>query len=36
MHQRITFLVNSEGVITRVFENVDPGVHADQVLAAAK
>jgi len=36
MPQRITFLVNSAGLVKRVFEDVDPGVHAEQVLAAAK
>ena len=36
MPQRVTFLVSAKGIITHVFEDVDPGVHADQVLAAAK
>jgi thioredoxin-dependent peroxiredoxin len=36
MPQRITFLVDSAGLVTRVFEDVDPAVHAEQVLAAAK
>lgn len=36
MPQRITFVVSGSGLITRVFEDVDPGVHAAEVLAAAK
>jgi len=35
MPARITFIVDSNGKVDRVFEDVDPGVHADQVLAAA-
>jgi peroxiredoxin Q/BCP len=35
MPSRITFVVNALGKITHVFKDVDPGVHADQVLAAA-
>lgn len=35
MPARITFVVDQSGKIARVFENVDPGVHADEVLAAA-
>lgn len=35
MPARITFVVDKAGKITRVFDNVDPGVHADEVLAAA-
>ena len=31
---RITFLIDGGGVLRRVFEDVDPGVHADEVLAA--
>lgn len=31
---RTTFLIDSDGVIRRVFENVDAGVHIDEVLAA--
>ena len=32
--KRITFLIDGSGVVRRVFENVDPGVHADEVLTA--
>ena len=32
--KRMTFLIDGDGVIRRVFEDVDPGVHADEVLAA--
>lgn len=32
--KRMTFLIDGTGVIRRIFENVDPGVHADEVLAA--
>ncbi len=35
MPSRITFVVDRAGKIARVFENVDPAVHADEVLAAA-
>ncbi len=35
MASRVTFLVGADGKIARVWPNVDPGVHADQVLAAA-
>ncbi|MDY6769236.1 MAG: thioredoxin-dependent thiol peroxidase [Candidatus Nanohaloarchaea archaeon] len=31
---RVTFLVNGDGVIERVFEDVDPENHAEQVLEA--
>lgn len=34
MASRVTFLVGSDGRILRVWPDVDPGVHADQVLAA--
>ncbi len=34
MSARVTFLVDGEGVVRRVFEDVDPGVHADEVIAA--
>lgn len=33
---RVSFLVDKSGVIARVWPEVDPGVHADDVLAAAK
>jgi peroxiredoxin Q/BCP len=31
---RVTFVVDREGRIARTFPDVDPGVHADEVLAA--
>ncbi len=31
---RVTFLIDREGRIARVFEDVDPGAHADEVIAA--
>jgi thioredoxin-dependent peroxiredoxin len=34
MASRVTFLVGANGRVLRVWPNVDPGVHADQVLAA--
>ena len=34
MTMRTTFLIDGQGVIRRVFEDVDPGVHVDEVLAA--
>jgi peroxiredoxin Q/BCP len=34
MTSRVTFLVDSNGRIVRVWPDVDPGVHADEVLAA--
>jgi thioredoxin-dependent peroxiredoxin len=35
MDARVTFLVAADGRVAHVWPNVDPGVHADQVLAAA-
>jgi peroxiredoxin Q/BCP len=35
MSARVSFLIDAEGVIRAVFPDVDPGVHADQVLAEA-
>jgi peroxiredoxin Q/BCP len=35
MDSRVTFLVGPDGKVARVWPNVDPGVHADQVLSAA-
>jgi peroxiredoxin Q/BCP len=32
--QRVTFLIGADGKVARVFPSVDPGVHADEVLAA--
>jgi thioredoxin-dependent peroxiredoxin len=36
MTSRVTFLVGTDGTIVRVWPDVDPGVHADEVLAAAE
>ncbi len=36
MPSRVTFLVSPEGTIARVYPDVDPGVHADEVLADAR
>ncbi|MGA7118738.1 MAG: peroxiredoxin [Polyangiaceae bacterium] len=36
MASRVTFLVGADGRILRVWPDVDPGVHAEQVLAAAR
>lgn len=33
--KRVSFLIDAEGRIARVFPNVDPGVHATEVLEAA-
>ena len=33
---RVTFLVGSDGKIAHVWPDVDPGIHADRVLAAAR
>jgi peroxiredoxin Q/BCP len=35
MAKRVSFLVGADGKIVRVFPDVDPGVHAEEVLAAA-
>jgi len=34
-YSRVTFLVDTRGKIARVWPDVDPGVHADDVLQAA-
>jgi len=34
MTSRVTFLVGKDGRILRVWPDVDPSVHADEVLAA--
>jgi peroxiredoxin Q/BCP len=34
MASRVTFLIGPDGRVLRVWPDVDPGVHADQVLAA--
>ena len=36
MASRVTFLVGADGTIVRSWPDVDPGVHADEVLAAAQ
>lgn len=33
---RVSFLVAADGTVKRVWPDVDPGVHADEVLAAAQ
>ncbi|UJR86083.1 peroxiredoxin [Sandaracinus amylolyticus] len=33
MTARMTFLIDDEGVVRHVWEDVDPGVHVDQVIA---
>lgn len=33
MASRVTFLIDDEGVVRHVWEDVDPGVHADEVIA---
>jgi peroxiredoxin Q/BCP len=35
MTSRVTFLVGADGRVARVWPNVDPALHADEVLAAA-
>lgn len=35
-HERVSFLVDREGRIARVWASVDPAVHANEVLAEAK
>jgi len=32
--RRVTYIIDGEGLIQHVFEDVDPGVHSEQVLAA--
>lgn len=34
MARRVTYLIDSEGNVAHVFAEVDPGVHADEVLEA--
>ncbi len=36
MSMRVSFLVGPDGKIARVFPEVNPALHADEVLAAAK
>jgi peroxiredoxin len=35
MDARVSFLVGADGRVERVWPDVDPAVHADDVLAAA-
>ena len=35
-YERVSFLVDREGKIARVWPDVDPGVHADEVLTSAR
>jgi thioredoxin-dependent peroxiredoxin len=34
--ERVSFLIDKQGKIAKVYQDVDPGVHADQVLEDAK
>jgi peroxiredoxin Q/BCP len=36
MAKRVSFLVGADGVVKKVFPDVDPGVHAKEILDAAK
>ncbi len=36
MSKRVSFLIGSDGRICKVYPNIDPGLHATQVLADAK
>jgi len=36
MYQRVSFLIGADGEIAKVYPDVDPGVHAAEVLADAK
>jgi len=36
MTSRVTFLIGTDGRVVRIWPDVDPGVHADEVLAAAE
>lgn len=35
-YDRVSFLIDREGKVVRVWPDVDPGVHADEVLAEAQ
>jgi thioredoxin-dependent peroxiredoxin len=35
MYRRTSFLIDASGVVRKTYENVDPGVHADEVLKDA-
>ena len=32
MDSRVSFLIDKDGKVAKVYPDVDPGVHADQVL----
>ena len=34
--ERVSFLIDGSGHVKKVYEDVDPGVHADEVLASAR
>jgi peroxiredoxin Q/BCP len=36
MSKRVTFLVGPDGKVSHVWPDVDPAVHADEVLASAQ
>lgn len=36
MTKRVSFLLDAEGTIQKTYPDVDPGVHADEVLTAAE
>lgn len=36
MPNRVTFLIGPDGLVRRVYPRVDPGVHADEVIAALR
>lgn len=36
MDARVTFLIDKEGKVAKVWQDVDPGVHATEVVAAAE
>lgn len=36
LDERVSFLIDKDGKVAKVYEDVDPGVHADQVLGDAK
>lgn len=35
MDKRVTFLIDTQGRVAKVYDDVDPGVHADEVLRDA-
>ena len=36
MYSRVTFLIDAEGKVSKVYPDVDPGVHAERVLTDAQ